>query len=755
MANSVLSEKRSSLVDPDIEAKIDDLMAQMTLEEKVGQMNQYTSTWDVTGPTPDEGDTKDRYEKVAEGKVGSMLNILGARATYEAQKIAVENSRLGIPLIFGYDVIHGYKTMFPIPIADASSWDLEVIKTGCSIAAKEAAAAGVHWTFAPMMDIARDARWGRIMEGAGEDPYLGSRIAEARVKGFQGNNLDDVDTIAATAKHFAGYGFVIAGLDYNTTELNQNTLFNTVLPPFKAAVDAGVATVMNAFNDYNGIPVTGNKFLQKDLLKEEWQFDGFIVSDWNTIGEMPIHQYAKHLEDAALKAANAGTDMDMESRGYEYHLCDLVRSGKIQESVIDDSVRRILRVKFLLGLFDDPYRYCSEEREQTHIFSDEHKAIARDAAKRSVVLLKNDTQILPLSKTISSLAVIGSLAEDKDTPLGSWRGQAEPNSAVSLLEGIQNAVSPSTQVIFEKGYHLASGSREFTQELTFDKIDDTSGFDAAIEAASNAEVVVIALGEECFQSGEGRSQTSISLKGKQLELLKKLHSVNPNVVAVLMNGRPIAEPWLYENIPSVLETWHLGSEAGNAIADVLFGEYNPSGKLPVSIPRNLGQVPIYYNHNQTGRPDGYPNDPDMVFWSHYTDSEKTPQFYFGHGLSYTSFEYSDLCIEKTSMIMSETIEVSVRVKNTGAFPGEEVVQFYINDKYSSTIRPVKELKGFQKIYLEPGEEKTVAFEINWQTLAFYGDDQEFKAEPGEFEIMIGGNSQKLLRTQLQLLDNQG
>lgn len=753
MANSVLSEKRSSLINPDIEIKIDALLAKMTLEEKVGQMNQYTSTWDVTGPMPDKGDTKERYQKVAEGKVGSMLNILGAKATYEAQKIAVENSRLGIPLIFGYDVIHGYKTMFPIPIADASSWDLAVIRSGCTIAAKEAAAAGVHWTFAPMMDIARDARWGRIMEGAGEDPFLGAKIAEARIKGFQGEDLSDYDTIAATAKHFAGYGFVIAGLDYNTTELNQNTLFNTVLPPFKAAVEAGVATVMNAFNDYNAIPVTGNEFLQRDILKKDWDFDGFIVSDWNTIGEMPIHQYARDLEDAALKAANAGTDMDMESRGYEYHLCDLVRSGKVDESVIDDSVRRILRVKFLLGLFDDPYRYCSEEREEAHILTDENRAIARDAAKRSIVLLKNETNLLPLSKDTSSIAVIGSLANDKDTPLGSWRGQAEADSAISLLEGISSAVDSSSKVSFEKGYNLASGKREFTQELKFEAIDDTSGFAAALEAAAGAKVVVVALGEECFQSGEGRSQTTIELKGKQLELLKQLHSVNPNIVAVLMNGRPIAEPWLYENIPSVLEVWHLGSEAGNAIADVLFGDYNPSGKLPVSIPRNLGQVPIYYNHNQTGRPFGYPNDPDMVFWSHYTDSEKTPQYYFGHGLSYTSFEYSDLCIESPTMSMSDTIDLSVRVENTGSVAGEEVVQLYINDKYSSTIRPVKELKGFQKVHFEAGEEKLITFSIDWKTLAFYNSNQEFVAEPGEFEVMAGGNSQDLLKVELELLDS--
>lgn len=734
-----------------IAAFVDKLLSKMTLEEKVGQMNQYSSTWDVTGPMPKGTDNQERYEKIAAGKVGSMLNVVGAKATRKAQLLAVENSRLGIPLIFGYDVIHGYKTMFPIPIADASSWDLGSIELATRIAAVEASAAGIHWTFAPMMDISRDARWGRVIEGGGEDTFLGSMIAVARVRGFQGQDLAFTDTIAATAKHFAGYGFVIAGLDYNTTELNRNTLLNNVLPPFKAAVEAGVASVMNSFNDINGIPVTGNIELQRTILKENWGFEGAIVSDWNTIGEMPVHQYSKDLKEATKTAAIAGTDIDMESRGYEYHLVDLVNSGEVDESVIDEAARRVLTLKAKLGLFEDPFAYCDEEREKTFIFSDAHKKIALDAAKKSIVLLKNEDNLLPLSKELRSIAVIGSLASDKDTPLGTWRGQAVANSAVSLLEGIEQKVSKTTCIRFAPGYTIASGEREFTRKLTFTNQEDTSGFDKAIEVAKKAELVIMAVGEECFQSGEGRSQSDIGLRGTQLELLKKVKEVNSNVVVVLINGRPIAEAWMYENISSILECWQLGSESGHAIADVIFGDYNPSGKLPVSIPRSTGQVPIYYNRNMTGRPFSTDEDPKYVFYAHYSDLEKTPQYSFGHGLSYTKFEYSNFKISSNKMTLEETMTVHVDVSNTGEFDGEEVVQLYINDMYSSSIRPIKELKGFEKIHLSKNETKRVSFEIDWETLAFFGADESFTAEPGEFKIMIGGNSEDLLIETIELL----
>lgn len=743
--------KKSLLVKPEIEQKIDDLLSQMTIGEKVGQMNQYNGVYDATGPMAEAYDPDEKFRKIAAGKVGSMLNVVGTKETYKAQKVAVEESRLGIPLIFGYDVIHGFKTMLPIPIADASSWDMDIIKKGSRVTATESAAAGIHWTFAPMMDVTRDARWGRIMEGSGEDPFLASKVAVARIEAIQGNDLSKVDTIAATAKHFTGYGFVIAGLDYNTVEINRNTLYNMVFPPFKASVEAGVATVMNSFNDIDGIPVTGNKTLQRDVLKNDWSFDGFIISDWNTIGEMVVHGYAKDLKDASEKAAIAGTDMDMQSRAYEMYLEEQVRSGKVDEKLIDESVRRILRVKFLLGVFDDPYRYCDTEREKKLMLSDEHKSIARESAKHSIVLLKNDENILPLSKKIKSIAVIGSLANDKDTPLGSWRGKAIKNSAVSLLEGIQNTVDTSTSVKFAKGYTLASGEREFIKELNFDDVNDTSGFEEAISLAKVSETVIMAVGEECFQSGESRSQTNIGLKGTQLELLKEIKKVNDNIVIVLMNGRPIAEAWMYENMPAILETWHLGTEAGNGIADVLFGDFNPSGKLPMSIPRNLGQVPVYYNHNRTGRPVEFPSDPNVVFWTHYSDSKRSPQYPFGYGLSYSTFEYSDFTISSSKMKMDDQIEVKIKVTNTSSIDGEEVVQMYLNDKHSSTIRPIKELKGFEKIALRAGESKTVGFIITAETLSFYGADLEFKAEPGEFEVMVGGNSVDLLTEKFQLV----
>ena len=743
---------KSQVIDNSIDKKdqfITELLSKMTLEEKIGQLNQYSSTWDITGPPPKEDESGLRLRQVAEGKVGSMLNILGSEATKRVQDIAVNESRLGIPLLFGYDLVHGYKTLFPIPLADASSWDLTSIQKATEIAAKEASAAGVHWAFAPMMDITREPRWGRIMESAGEDPYLGSRVAEARVKGFQGKSLNDLETVAATAKHFIGYGFITGGLDYNTTELSKYTLYNMSLPPFKAAINAGVASIMNSFNDVGGVLLTANKKLQVDLLREELGFDGVLVSDWNTIGEMPIHQFTKDLKEASKKAIVAGTDVDMESRGYDKYLAELVEAGEVDEALVENAARRVLTLKYDLGLFDDPYRYINPEREKTAFLLPEYRKVARDVAKSSIVLLKNEQQLLPLKKDTQSIAVIGALAADKDTPIGSWRGQADQNSAVSLLEGIEAAVDSTTEVKYAQGYYLATGERAFTQELKFDQIEDTSLFYEAIQLAANSDKVVVAVGEECFQSGEGRSQTDIRLKGKQIKLLKELKKVNKDIVVVLMNGRPIPEPWLYENMPAVLECWFLGTESGNAIADVLFGDYNPSGKLPVSIPRSVGQIPVYYNHNQTGRPT-MPDDPDFVFWTHFTDSPRTPQFSFGHGLSYTTFEYSDLNISTDSISKDEILKVSVSVTNTGDVAGEEVVQLYINDLYASCIRPVKELKGFEKVHFEAGETKTIEFELGWESLAFYNDELEFVAEPGEFEVMVGGNSVDLLKTTFEL-----
>ena len=632
-----------------IERKVDSVLSIMTLKEKIGQMNQYTGSWEITG-TPSDIDSKTKLEKLKNGEVGSMLNVLTVEATREAQRIVMENSRLKIPLIFGYDVIHGYKTIFPIPLGESASWDIEAIKKSAEIAASEASASGLHWTFAPMIDISRDARWGRIMEGAGEDPFLGSRIAEARVKGFQGNDLGKENTIAACAKHFAGYGFVEAGRDYNTVNIGESELHNIILPPFKAAADAGVATFMNAFNEIDGVPSTGNKNLQRDILKGDWNWHGFIVSDWASISEMITHGYAKNKIQASQIAIEAGSDMDMEGHAYEDGLEMLINKKKVDVALIDDAVKRILRVKFQLGLFDDPYKYCNPEREKNEVFTIENQNISRDIAKKSIVLLKNNNNILPLNKNIKSIAVIGPLANDKDTPIGNWRAQGEKNSAVSVYEGIQNAVSKTTKINYEKGADLGVGERSFLIPLKINKTDK-SGFANAINIAKNAEVVVIVLGEDAFQSGEGRSQTNIGFAGVQQELLEVIYKVNKNIVLVLMNGRPMEISWADKNIPGILEVWQLGSQSGNAIADVLFGDYNPSGKLPVSFPRAVGQEPLYYNQKNTGRP----SNNEQVTYSHYTDAPKDALYPFGYGLSYTSFSYNNLQLDKKLISSNESL----------------------------------------------------------------------------------------------------
>ncbi|MEP2512537.1 MAG: beta-glucosidase BglX [Reichenbachiella sp.] len=731
--------------------KVDSLLSKMTLAEKIGQLNLYAGGWEFTGPVPADANNQQKYEMIKSGGVGAMLNVLTADGTREAQKLAVENSRLGIPLLIGYDVIHGYQTMMPIPLGQAASWEAEVARQGAQVAAREASASGVNWTFAPMMDIVRDARWGRMMESPGEDPYLASYMSKAWVEGFQGGDLSNPETIAACAKHFAAYGFAEAGRDYNTVDISMQTLYNMVLPPFKTASDAGVASFMNSFNEIGGVPANGSEMLQRKLLKGEWNYQGFVVSDWGSIGEMITHGYAADTLEAGYKALTAGSDMDMEARVYENSLEALVTSEKIDMSVLDDAVRRVLTIKYDLGLFDDPYRYCDADREKKELLSKENLRIAREAARKSIVLLKNENNLLPLSKKGQTIAVIGSLAGSKDVPLGSWRAQAITNSAVSLVEGIQNAVDKKTQVTFTNGYNLTQGNREFIRELNIVE-GDQSDFSNAIELAKKSDVVVLALGEDCWQSGEGRSQTDIGLKGDQMDLMYELLKVNKNIVVTLMNGRSLAIPELDENIPAILEVWHLGSEAGNAIADVLFGDYNPSGKLPVSFPRNVGQCPIYYNHKNGGRPVTNPHDAGMVFWSHYTDSPNSPLYPFGYGLSYTSFEYSDLSISTTEMGTSDRLTASVKVKNTGDKTGQETVQLYIRDYVGSVTRPVKELKGFEKVQLEPGEERVVKFTISNETLSYYRADLSFGSEPGKFAVMIGGNSQKTLTTDFRLVD---
>ncbi|MHB8854254.1 MAG: beta-glucosidase BglX [Ignavibacteriaceae bacterium] len=701
-----------------IESKIDSLLSRMTLEEKIGQLNQFAGT------------NKQRDELVEEGKVGSFLGIKGAAEINRIQKIAIEKSRLKIPIIFGNDVIHGYKTTFPIPLAASCSWDTELVKSSAGIAAFEAASEGTNWTFAPMVDIARDPRWGRIAEGAGEDPYLGSAMAIALVEGFQGKNLSDKNTIAACAKHFVAYGAAEGGRDYNTVDISDRTLKEIYLPPFKAAVDAGVVTIMSAFNSLNGVPASANHYTITDILKNSWRFNGFVVSDYNSIGELINHGIAGNKAQAALKAITAGVDMDMvgdtiEGYVYEPNLSKLIDEKKLSIKVIDASVRRILRVKYRLGLFEHPYVDTSYFRNNS-LASSYKDSVALRLAEESIVLLKNKKNILPLKKNLKSIAVIGPLADDYYDPLGPWACMPVPKNVVTVLQGIKNLVPSSTKIKYIKGCEIIGG--------------DKKEFDNAVKAAGESDVVILILGESAGMSGEAASRTNIDLPGFQEELAETIFKVGKPVVVVLMNGRPLTINWIAENIPSVLECWFLGDQTGNAIANVLFGNYNPSGKLSVSFPRSTGQIPVYYDHLNTGRPFQENNK----YTSKYLDSPNTPLFPFGYGLSYTTFKYDSIKISENKIKIGDTTSVSVEVMNTGKAAGEEIVQLYLRDLVASVSRPVKELKGFKRIYLNPGEEKTVTFSITPAMLKFYNIDMKKVIEPGKFQIMIGGNSNAAL-----------
>lgn len=721
----------------DIDARVEKLLNQMTLEEKIGQLNQYTGDWTATGPITKEGDKQDQIRK---GLVGSMLNVKGVLHTRECQELALQ-SRLKIPLLFGQDVIHGYKTTFPIPLAEAASWDLEAIKLAARIAAIEASASGIHWTFAPMVDISRDPRWGRVMEGAGEDPYLGSLIAKARVEGFQSDKLGDVNSVMACAKHFAAYGAAVGGRDYNSVDMSDRMLWETYLPPFKAALDAGAATFMNAFNDLNGVPATGNAYLQRDILKGKWNFQGFVVSDWGSIGEMIPHGFAKDNKEAALHAITAGSDMDMESRSYRDHLATLVKEKKVDIALVDDAVRRILRKKFELGLFDDPYKYSNEERQEKALNNPEHTKAAREIGAKSIVLLKNENNTLPLSKDTKTIAFIGPLVKEYTQNLGFWSIELPEvdyeKFIVSQWDGVQNKVGKNTKLLYAKGCEIEG--------------DNKDGFAEAIAIAKQADVVILSIGERRDMSGEAKSRSDISLPGVQEELVKAIQATGKPVVVLINAGRPLVFNWTADNVPAILYTWWLGSEAGNSIADVLFGDVNPSAKLPMSFPREVGQIPIYHSYFNTGRPAKDANDLNYV--SAYIDLPNTPKFAFGYGLSYTTFEYKNLTLSKKQMENSETIEVSLQVTNTGKYAGEEVVQLYLRDKVGSVVRPVKELKGFEKISLNPGETKTVKFIIDNEKLSFYNHKLEFGSEPGEFDLMIGASAEDIrLKDTFELID---
>jgi len=705
-----------------IDQRVEELMKKMTLEEKIGQLNQYTGDNTVTGPLTIN---PNKQQEIKEGKIGSMLNVIGWKYTRQYQELAMQ-SRLKIPLLFGLDVIHGHKTTFPLPLAEAASWDLKAMELSARIAATEAAASGIHWTFAPMVDISRDPRWGRVMEGAGEDTYLGSKIAFARVKGFQGNKLGDLDAVMACAKHFAAYGAASGGRDYNSVDMSDRMLWETYLPPFKAAVDANVATFMNAFNDINGIPATANKYIQRDILKGKWNYQGFVVSDWGSIGEMVAHGYCNDNKEAAEKAILAGSDMDMESNAYRFNLAQLVAENKVPMSVVDEAVKRILRKKFELGLFDDPFKFCSKERQEKALNNPEHAKIAREVAAKSVVLLKNEKQVLPLSKETKTIAFIGPMVKPKRINHGFWAvdlKDVDSTYIVSQWEGLQNKVGKKTKLLYARGCGVEDMSK--------------AGFQEAVDVANQADVVILSIGERWNMSGEAKSRSNLQLPGVQEDLIKELQKTGKPIVILINAGRPLIFNWTADNMPTIVYTWWLGSEAGNAIADVLFGDYNPSGKLPMSFPRTEGQIPIYYNHFSTGRPS---INEDKVYKSAYIDLPNSPKFPFGYGLSYTTFSYGDLKLSKTKMKDTETLEVSMTLTNTGKFAGEEVVQLYLQDKFGSVVRPIIELKDFQKVKLQPGETKTLTFVINNEKLAFYNQALEFKSEPGAFNLMIGSSS---------------
>lgn len=715
-----------------LEQRVDSVLALMNLSEKVGQLVQYSGGWDTGAATgrPSEGSD----ELIRKGKVGSFLNVTGAEATKKFQKIAVEESRLKIPLIFGLDVIHGFRATFPVPIAEACSWNPTLIEKSARWQAIEASSAGIHWTFNPMVDIARDARWGRIMEGSGEDPYLGSLMAAARVHGYQGKDLSANNTLMACVKHYAAYGAAEGGRDYNTVDLSERNLRDYYLPPYKAAVDAGVGSLMASFNDIAGVPASASKFLMTQVLRDEWKSDAFVVSDWNSIGELIPHGVAANLEDAAVLGINATVDMDMEANAYYRHLEKLVNAGKVDIKLVDDAVRRVLLGKFRLGLFDDPYKYCDTELEAKTQLNKDIVAATKEVALETFVLLKNEKNTLPLSKSIKSIAVIGPLADSKIDPLGGWEALGDQKNVVSVLEGIKSKLGSKVKVNYSEGCKITG--------------DDKSLFGKAVKTAKQSDAVVVVVGESKTMSGEAHNRSNINLPGVQEELIKEIHKTGKPVVVVLMNGRPITIPWLQNNVAAILEAWFGGIQTGNAVADVLFGDYNPNGKLVTTFPRSVGQIPIYYNHKNTGRPYN-PND---KFTSSYLDLEATPLYPFGYGLSYTTFEYSEPVLSKTEIKKDESLKITVKIKNTGSRKGAEVAQLYIRDLVGSVTRPVKELKDFAKIWIEPGETKTVEFTLTPEKLKFYDINMNYVVEPGDFKVFVGTNSVDVKEASFKVVD---
>jgi len=732
------AERNEHPTDSEMNTFINKLMRRMTLEEKIGQLNLLTGGQIVTG----QASNSELGKKIKDGKVGGILNVRSVEKVRAVQKVAVEESRLGIPLIFGLDVIHGYRTVFPIPLALASSFDMDLIEQSARIAATEATADGICWNFSPMVDITRDPRWGRIAEGAGEDPYLGSRVAEAYVRGYQGDDLSKRNTVMACMKHFALYGASEAGRDYNTVDMSRIRMYNEYFPPYHAAIKAGAGSIMTSFNEVDGIPASGNRWLLTDLLRDQWGFDGFVITDFTALDEMIEHGMGDLPAVSAL-ALKAGVDMEMVGEGFLITLKKSLDDGKVHYEQIDQACRRVLEAKYKLGLFEDPYRYCDSERAESEIFTVEHNRMARETATQTFVLLKNENQILPLAKR-GKIALIGPLADSQQNMAGMWSVAVDHNQSISILDGFRDAVGDQAEILYAKGCNIVDDPeldlRISRNKATIDSIYSSAELvEQAVRVASRCDVVIAVMGEAAEMSGECSSRTEIGLPGKQKELLQTLLKTGKPLVLILLTGRPLELSWEQENIPTILNTWFGGTQTGHAIADVLFGEVNPSGKLPVTFPQNVGQIPIHYNHKNTGRPL-----PDgkwfHKFLSNYLDVSNDPLYPFGFGISYTQFKYGDLVLDNLNLVGDQTLTASISLTNSGNYDGSEVVQLYIRDLVGSITRPVKELKGFKKVFLKAGESTTVHFTITPDDLKFYNYDLQYNWEAGDFLIMVGGNS---------------
>ena len=718
---------------------VTELMARMTLEEKIGQLNLVTPGGAVTGAVV----SSDVDNKIRKGQVGGLFGIKGPDQIRKAQEIAVQNSRLHIPLIFGLDVIHGHRTIFPIPLGLSCSWDMPMVEQSAALAAKEATADGLNWVYSPMVDIARDPRWGRVAEGSGEDVYLGSQIAKAMVNGYQGTNLSDGYHVMACVKHYALYGASEGGRDYNTTDMSRIKMYEYYLPPYKAAVDAGVGSIMSSFNEVDGVPATGNKFLLTDVLRKQWGFTGLVVSDYTSVSEMINHGMGD-IKKVSAESLKAGLDMDMVSEGFLNTLKTSLQQGKITQQQIDQACRHVLEAKYKLGLFKDPYLYCKQERFETEILTDSNRRSAREFAEKSMVLLKNEKNILPL-KMQGTIALVGPLADSKINMLGTWSVSGDPQKSISVLEGLKNVAGNSATILYAKGSNLTDDTafakrvNAFAVQADFDKKTPAELITEAVAVANKADVVVVVVGEGADMTGEASSMSNISLQESQMNLLKALKATGKPIALVLFNGRPMTLPWEEKNMDAILDAWFPGTEGGNAIADVLFGKYNPSGKLSMSFPQNVGQIPVYYNYKRTGRPfNGDLSSPK--FKSNYLDVSNDPLYPFGYGLSYTSFSYSDLKLNKTSLKGNDSLTATVTITNPGKLPGTETVQLYIGDPVASVTRPIKDLRGFKKISVEAGESKEVSFSIGTKDIKFYNAALKYDWEPGEFIIEIGTNS---------------